>query len=58
MGGGRNSSGSLIEVGNDGYYWSSTISGTSSVDLAFGNGDAQIFSNPRVLGLSVRCIKN
>ncbi len=58
MGGGRNSSGSLIEVGNDGYCWSSTISGTSSVDLAFGNGDAQIFSNPRVLGLSIRCIKN
>jgi uncharacterized protein (TIGR02145 family) len=58
MGGGRDSSGSLIEVGNDSYYWSSTISGTSSVDLAFGNGDAQIFSNPRVLGLSVRCIKN
>lgn len=44
--------------GEDGFYWSSTVNGSSSYSLFFWSDDANVyvFQNPRALGLSVRCI--
>ena len=51
--------GSLLDVGSNGYYWSSTIGGTSSYSLNFGSSDADVGSHyGRAVGCSVRCIKN
>ncbi len=50
--------GLLTEVGTIGFYWSSTVSGQSSLGLLF-NGSAVVV-NPyfRASAFSVRCIKN
>jgi len=52
------SSGSLINVGSYGYYWSSTVVGTRSRYLYFGSSDANMYSNHRAYGNSVRCLKD
>ena len=53
-----NSDGSLASVSVSGFYWSSTIVGTSSHTLYFYNGNAYVNSNYRAYGFSVRCIKD
>jgi len=51
------SGGSLIAVGADGNYWSSTVSGTNSLNLAFTSSNSFMFDTYRAHGLAVRCIK-
>jgi uncharacterized protein (TIGR02145 family) len=45
-------------IGGEGYYWSSTVSGTRSRMLVFTSGFAQMDSNYRAFGFSVRCLKD
>lgn len=52
------SSGSLLDVGNGGNYWSSTVSGSSARVLYFDSSGAFMNTNRRALGLSVRLIKD
>jgi uncharacterized protein (TIGR02145 family) len=57
--GGRNfSNGSLFNVGTNGFYWSSSVSSTSSGFLTFLSGNAYMFTYFRAYGLSVRCLKD
>ena len=57
--GGRSySSGSLSNVGSDGYYWSSTVSGSSAYRLYFYSNGSTLSSNRRAGGASVRCLKD
>jgi uncharacterized protein (TIGR02145 family) len=59
MAGARNSiNGSLFDVGSVGNYWSSTGSTTYSRCLSFTSSIANMNTNNRAYGLSVRCIKN
>ena len=53
-----NVSGALLNRGNDGNYWSSTVSGNSSAwVLGFNSSVAYTYgSGNRALGLSVRCV--
>ena len=51
-------SGSLLAVGTDGRYWSSTVSGTNSRDLAFDSSNAYLNTDYRAYGRSVRCLKD
>jgi hypothetical protein len=51
------SNGTLTSVNSLGYYWSSTIDGIYSLDLAITSSDASIGGSPRAYGESVRCIK-
>jgi uncharacterized protein (TIGR02145 family) len=56
--GARNYSNGLIyDVGTYGYYWSSTVSGTSSRVLFFESSNALISDYFRAGGLTVRCIR-
>ncbi len=51
--------GELDNVGTDGSYWASTISGSNNtLDLGFSSSYAGIYPNNRSLALSVRCIKD
>jgi len=52
------SDGSLSNVGTGGYYWSSTVSGTSSRYLNFSSSDAGMAGSNRAHGFSVRCLKD
>jgi len=52
------SNGLLFSVGSNGYYWSSTVSGTAARYLYFDSGDASMFTFYRALGGSVRCLKD
>jgi uncharacterized protein (TIGR02145 family) len=52
------SSGSLLNVGSYGLYWSSTVDGTNARYLAFASSDANMFSIARAFGFSVRCIND
>jgi hypothetical protein len=52
------SSGSLINVGSNGYYWFSTVSGASAKRLSFDSGDASMGTRGRASGFSVRCLKD
>ena len=59
MSGNRSSSsGSLLNVGTYGGYWSSTVSGTNSRSLYFVGSVAGMGDSSRTSGLAVRCIKN
>ena len=51
-------SGSLLFVDSNGFYWSSTISGSNARSLTFNSSDAFILSYARASGYSVRCLKN
>ena len=53
-----NSSSSLLNVGTYGYYWSSTVSGPYARNLTFYSGGADMFTNLRAYGISVRCLKD
>jgi hypothetical protein len=50
------SSGSLVNVGSYGDYWSSTVSGAYSRNFAFNSSDALFYTYHRAFGRSVRCI--
>jgi hypothetical protein len=52
-----NGAGSLFGVGGNGNYWSSVISSTSSRYLLFDGSLANMTTNIRGLGFSIRCIK-
>ena len=52
------SNGSLINVGFNGYYWSSTVDGTNSRYLSFDSSAAGMGSGDRANGRSVRCLKD
>jgi len=59
VGGYRNyNNGSLNNVGNNGNYWSSTVSGTNARNLNFNSSNANMNSNNRANGFTVRCIKD
>ena len=53
-----NSNGSLSLVGAFGYYWSSTVSSTSSRGLLFNSSNAGMYTRRRASGHSVRCLKD
>jgi len=58
-GGNRNySNGSLNNVGTNGYYWSSTVSGTNARSLYFYSASATMYSDYRAFGFSVRCVQD
>jgi hypothetical protein len=50
--------GSLYGFGTGGRYWSSTVSGTGSLLLSFGDGGAHLHDDSRAYGLTVRCLKD
>jgi uncharacterized protein (TIGR02145 family) len=50
--------GSLYDVGTYGYYWSSTVSSTNARFLYFGSSNANMFTDGRANGFSVRCLKD
>ncbi len=54
----NNSNGSLINVGTNGNYWSSTVSSTNARNLNFNSGNANMNTNNRANGNSVRCHKD
>lgn len=57
--GSRNrSTGGLPNVGSDGFYWSSTVSGTDARRLYFNSSNAIMRTNSRAFGSSVRCLKD
>ena len=41
-----------------GYYWSSTVEGSKTRHLFFNGSNAQMNSDVRAYGFSVRCIKD
>ena len=57
-GGVRFYSGAIITVGNDGWYWTSTINSTFSKCLYIIGSDSYTMGTERGNGLSIRCIKN
>jgi uncharacterized protein (TIGR02145 family) len=54
----NNSTGFLNVVGGAGYYWSSTVSSTTSRYLNFNSSWADMLSGYRAVGYSVRCLKD
>ena len=59
MAGNRNrASGSLSNVGSDGYYWSSTVPSTNVRRLFFSSSDANMVAFNRAVGYPVRCLKD
>ena len=57
---GRRSDGDglLYNVGTNGYYWSSTVSGTNSRFLRLMSSAAAMLDDSRAYGFSVRCLKD
>ena len=51
-------SGTLSSVGSNGYYWSSTVSGTNSRFLFFNSSDAGMGTGGKADGFAVRCLKD
>jgi hypothetical protein len=49
--------GSLVNVGSNGFYWSSSVSGAVAQNLYFYSSLATTLSNRRANGFSIRCIK-
>jgi hypothetical protein len=54
----RSSNGSLDSEGSIGYYWSSTVSGTSPSNLYIDSSSAFVGSSFIAIGFSVRCLKD
>ncbi|MDR1882446.1 MAG: fibrobacter succinogenes major paralogous domain-containing protein, partial [Prevotella sp.] len=52
-----NSTGAWANQGTNGYYWSSTVPGTSARAFNFHASSSSIAANPRGYGISVRCIQ-
>ena len=51
------STGALTNVGSNGKYWSSTVSGANARRLSFNSSNANMNASNRANGFSVRCIK-
>jgi uncharacterized protein (TIGR02145 family) len=51
-------SGSFLNTGSYGFYWTNTVSGGSAVYFGIGSLSAATISGYRAAGLSVRCLKN
>ena len=51
------SNGSRYDVGDNGFYWSSTVSGAGASYLDFNSSNASMAANSRADGFSVRCFK-
>ena len=57
--GGRNySTGALFFVGSNGYYWSSSLSGTNAANRSFYSGSTSVVNFYRAYGFAVRCLKD
>ncbi len=56
--GARGNNGSLGNVGSGGRYWSSTVDDNYSRYLSFYSSNAFMFLSRRVIGFSVRCLKD
>ncbi|MCI5139771.1 MAG: hypothetical protein D3922_15480 [Candidatus Electrothrix sp. AR1] len=54
----NNNDGTLNNAGSNGNYWSSTVDGTNARNLNFNSGNADLNSNNRANGFSVRCLKD
>jgi uncharacterized protein (TIGR02145 family) len=54
----NNSNGSLNNVGTNGNYWSNTVSSTNARNLNFNSSNANMYTNYRAFGFSVRCLKD
>ena len=54
----NNSNGTLNNVGSNGNYWSSTVSGTNASNRNFNSGGTNTNNNNRANGLTVRCLKD
>ena len=55
----RNASdGTLYNVGSYGYYWSSTVSGTTASYRYFYSDDSSTLNSNRAYGFTVRCLKD
>jgi hypothetical protein len=54
----NNSNSSLNNVGANDNYWSSTVDGTNLRNLNFNSSNANMNSNNRANGNSVRCLKD
>jgi hypothetical protein len=50
--------GTINDEGRFGFYWSSTVNGTSSRILYFYSGNAYRGSDNRASGFSVRCLED
>jgi len=48
----------LFGIGSNGNYWSSTVSGTNARNLNFNSSNANMNTNNRANGNSVRCLKD
>jgi uncharacterized protein (TIGR02145 family) len=54
----KESDGLLDIVGDQGFYWSSSVSSTDSRGLNFYFSAANIWTGPRAYGIAVRCLKD
>jgi uncharacterized protein (TIGR02145 family) len=54
----NNSNGALNNVGSNGNYWSSTVSGTNATNRNFNATGTNANNNNRANGLTVRCLKD
>ena len=52
------SNGTLSSVGSLGYYWSSTVSGTTASYRGFYSGGTDTVNSSRAYGFTVRCLKD
>jgi hypothetical protein len=52
------SNGAIFNLGSTGFYWSSTVSGTSARYLIFSSSGILISTDSRADGFSVRCLKD
>ena len=50
--------GTIYNIDSNGYYWSSTVSGTNARNLYFKSDNAFMYDYPRAHGFSIRCIKD
>jgi uncharacterized protein (TIGR02145 family) len=59
-GGNRFTNGAFYQLGSEGFYWTSTVSGSDAKNMFLTFVSAEIFSytNPKKVGYSVRCVKD
>ncbi|HIP83038.1 MAG TPA: hypothetical protein EYH36_07570 [Desulfocapsa sulfexigens] len=59
MAGYRNhNNGTINNADSNGNYWSATVNGSNARNLNFNSGNANMNSNNRANGFSVRCLKD
>nr|NQU93848.1 hypothetical protein [Bacteroidota bacterium] len=60
-GGNRNTNGTFNNLGNNGYFWSSTENSTTNAwnrNLNYNNDNANRNNNTKGFGFSVRCLRD